>query len=64
MNGAPERVVDHAHCEICGRVVRIGDRVCSPECQEKLDEVQRMKKRSMFMMIGIIVAAVLLSKLF
>lgn len=57
-------VTQHAHCEICGRVVKVGKRVCSPECQEKLDESVAQKKRDMWKFVAIIAAAMLIVTLF
>lgn len=57
------QVAQHAHCEICGRVVSVGKRVCSPECQTKLDEAVAFKKRQMWKFVGIIVAALVLFQL-
>ena len=55
---------DHAHCEICSRVVKIGERFCDrAECLAQHDKNVRDKKRSVYMLLGVIVAAVVLSKL-
>lgn len=53
----------HGHCTICGRVVRVGEKVCSKECQEKVDDVQRQKKRTALIFILLIAALLLLSNL-
>ena len=54
----------HAHCEMCQTPVVVGDRLCgTPECKEKFDAGVRAKKRGMYLFIGVIFAAVLLSKL-
>jgi predicted nucleic acid-binding Zn ribbon protein len=39
------QVVEHAHCEICGRVVKVGTRFCSDECTKKHEEALAYKKR-------------------
>lgn len=56
-------VAEHKHCEVCGIPIATTERVCSPECQVKLDEAQRMKKRTMWIFIAIIVAVLLLNSL-
>lgn len=54
---------DHSHCEICGRMVAVGDRLCdSKDCAEKKAEAQAMKKRTMYLFIALIVAVLLFSK--
>ncbi len=57
-------IPDHSHCEICGRTVPVGDSLCDdPACKEKKDEALAQKKRSVYLLVGLIAAAVLLSKL-
>ena len=55
-------VADHAHCEICQTPVAVGARVCGDACQGKLDEATRMKKRSMYIFIALLIGVLLLSK--
>lgn len=56
-------VADHAHCEICQKTIQPGETLCnSKDCFEKKEEAQAMKKRTIYMFIALIVAAVLLSK--
>ncbi|MGB0652609.1 MAG: DUF2116 family Zn-ribbon domain-containing protein [Thermoplasmatota archaeon] len=57
-------VPEHAHCEICGMTVTVGTRVCSPACQEKLDEATKMKKRSAYLVLGLVIASLALARLF
>ncbi len=57
------QITDHKHCEICGKVVDPADRWCSPECQEKHDDVQKQKKRSAILLVAIIVIAIVLTKI-
>ena len=55
-------VAEHAHCEICGKPVTVGDRRCgSPECEEKFQASIRAKKRGMWMFIGVIFLAMMMS---
>ncbi len=57
-------VADHAHCEICSRTVALGERFCDrAECLEKHEQNVKEKKRQVWMFIGVIVAAVVLSRL-
>ena len=55
---------EHSHCNICGRTVPVGDELCNDKaCLEKHQEAQAMKKRSVYLMIALIVAAVVLAKI-
>ena len=57
-------VADHAHCEICGKPVTVGERRCgSTECEEKFNAALRAKKRGMWMFIGLIFLVMLFSTL-
>lgn len=47
-------IQEHAHCEICGKVVEVGERWCGKTCEEKHDENQAEKKKAMYKMVAII----------
>ena len=54
----------HGHCEICQTPVAVGDRFCgAKECDAKHQQNVRDKKRQVWTMIAVIVAAVLLANL-
>lgn len=50
----PTAAGEHKHCEICGRSIALDGRVCSDTCKARLLEAHRMKKRSVWMFIGVI----------
>lgn len=53
-------VPPHSHCEICGTPVEVGTRRCgSAECERKFQEALKAKKRSVYMLVAIIVLAML-----
>ena len=55
-------VPPHAHCEICGTPVEVGERRCgSKACEEKFALALRAKKRGMWMFVGLIFVLLLLS---
>jgi len=57
-------VEEHGHCEICSRVVPLGERFCDrAECLEQHQRNVSEKKRQVWLLIGLIVAAVVLSKI-
>ncbi len=57
------QIIDHKHCEICGKIIEPTERWCSTECKDTHDEVQRGKKRSAILFVVIIVAAIVLTKI-
>ena len=55
-------VAPHAHCEICGTPVEVGQRRCgSQECEEKFQQALKAKKRGMWMFVGLIFVLLLMS---
>jgi predicted nucleic acid-binding Zn ribbon protein len=49
----------HKHCEVCGKAVALDGRVCSPECQAKAIEAFRMRRRSVYIFVGLMAIALL-----
>ena len=57
-------VLEHAHCEMCGTTVTVGDRRCGSEaCETKFQEALRAKKRGMYMFVGLIFVLLIISTL-
>lgn len=57
-------VEDHGHCEICSRVVPIGERFCDrAECLEQHQRNLADKKKQVYLFVAMIAALVLLSVL-
>ncbi|MHB8633592.1 MAG: DUF2116 family Zn-ribbon domain-containing protein [Thermoplasmatota archaeon] len=57
-----KEISPHAHCEMCQQAVPLGDRRCGAEkCEEKFQEAIKAKRRSMMMLIGILVVALVLT---
>ena len=55
-------VPPHAHCEMCGTTVEVGERRCgSAACEEKFQAALRAKKRGMWMFVGLIFVLLLMS---
>ncbi len=53
------QIPNHSHCVICTRAVAFGDKTCSPECEAKMDELTKKRKRSMLVMYGLMAVAIL-----
>ena len=48
-------VPPHAHCEICGTPVEVGERRCgSKECEQRFQDSVKAKKRGMWMFVLLI----------
>ena len=57
-------VPPHAHCAICGTPVEVGQKRCgSADCEAKHAEAQRVKKRSVWMLVGVLFLVMFLSLL-
>ncbi len=57
-------VAEHGHCEICSRTIDINERFCDrAECLAQHEKNVAEKKRQVWMLLGVIIAAVVLSKL-
>lgn len=60
----PAGVAPHAHCEICGTPVEVGERRCgSKECEQKFQDSVKAKKRGMWMFVLLIFLVMLMSTL-
>ena len=51
------QIPNHAHCQICQRAVAYGDKTCSPECEKKLADLTRRRKRAVMTMYGLMALA-------
>ncbi len=54
------QIVDHRHCEVCGNIVDVGERWCSPECKEKYDDGQKLKKRQALLIVLMVLFVLIL----
>ena len=52
-----ERILQHKHCQICGKAVPIEEDFCSEECKEKME--QMVKKKRLWMYVFYALALVL-----
>jgi len=58
-------IPNHMHCAICNRAILYveprkasdEDKTCSPECKAQYMELQRKRKRSLYMMYGLMALA-------
>jgi len=52
---------EHRHCDVCGRSIAMGNKVCSPECQKRFDEAVKARKRSVYIFVGLFALILFLS---
>jgi predicted nucleic acid-binding Zn ribbon protein len=49
----------HYHCQICGKVIPMGETLCSQECKQKYQSMLRRRKLMLYFMYGILAALVI-----
>ncbi|HVL48391.1 MAG TPA: DUF2116 family Zn-ribbon domain-containing protein [Candidatus Thermoplasmatota archaeon] len=54
------QIPNHGHCQICGRAVAFGDRVCGPECKANFDVQAKKRKNLMLMIYGAMALSIVL----
>jgi predicted nucleic acid-binding Zn ribbon protein len=53
------QIPNHSHCVICSRAVPFGDKTCGDKCQADMDELDKKRKKSMYMMYALMALAFL-----
>lgn len=53
------QIPNHSHCVVCTRAVPFGEKTCSPECAAQYEELQKKRKRSVYVMYGLMALAIL-----
>lgn len=53
----PLQIPDHAHCTICGKAISADDKTCGKEHQAKFDDLQKRRKRAVWLMYGLMALA-------
>ena len=48
------KVGQHTHCQICGKVTPISENLCSQECKEKYQNMIKKRKMFVYLMYAII----------
>ena len=49
-----EKVEQHTHCQICGKVIPISETLCSNDCKEKFQNMVKRRKMFVYIMYAII----------
>lgn len=50
---AAQRIPQHKHCMICNKAIPAKTRICSDECQEEYDKLDKKRKNYMYIMYGL-----------
>lgn len=53
-----EKTSQHYHCQICGKVVPLGETLCSQECKDKYQSMVRRRKLILYLMYGVLTAMI------
>ncbi|UCH87920.1 MAG: DUF2116 family Zn-ribbon domain-containing protein, partial [Thermoplasmata archaeon] len=59
-----QRIPQHKHCMICHKAIPVKESLCSEECQEEFDRLDRKRRNYMYIMYGlffVIIIMVILS---
>ena len=49
-----EKINQHTHCHICGKVIPISEIICSKECKDKYQNMVKRRKIFIYLMYVII----------
>jgi predicted nucleic acid-binding Zn ribbon protein len=58
------QIVNHAHCQVCGRAIEFGEKTCSTECAGKIEALAKKRRNMMlfvYAMMGLSVVLILLN---
>ena len=55
-----ERIPLHTHCIVCGRPIEFGKMFCSEACRESYERMIKAKRRSIYIMWGVIAAMIVI----
>jgi predicted nucleic acid-binding Zn ribbon protein len=53
-----EKIVQHSHCQICGKAIPVSEMFCSEECKVKYSSMMKKRKLTvyaMYALIGVII---------
>ncbi len=56
----PEKVGQHAHCQICGKAIPVSETLCSEECKQKYQSLVKKRKLLMYIMYASIFVILIL----
>ncbi len=59
-----EKVLQHKHCQVCGRAIPVDEIFCSVECDNKYKGYMKKQRRSNYLMLGALAAMVAIMVIF
>jgi len=54
-----EKIVQHKHCQICGKAIPLKEKFCSEECEQKFNEIVKKRKILIYILYGAVVLMIL-----
>ena len=60
-----EKIVQHSHCQICGKAIPVSEMFCSEECKAKYSAMMKKRKivvYAMYALIGVIIILYVITK--
>ncbi|MEM0493509.1 MAG: DUF2116 family Zn-ribbon domain-containing protein [Candidatus Thermoplasmatota archaeon] len=55
-----EKIVQHTHCQICGKAIPMNETLCSEDCKQRYQKMLRTRKWYLYIMYGLIAIVVLI----
>ena len=55
-----QRIPQHKHCLICNKAIPAKDTLCSEECEEKYEQLDRKRRNYMYIMYGLFAVVIIM----
>jgi len=55
-----EKVAQHTHCHICGKTIPITEMLCSEECKQRYQGMQKKRKMLSYIMYALIAFVIIM----
>jgi predicted nucleic acid-binding Zn ribbon protein len=49
-----QKVVQHTHCQICGKAIPLSENLCSQDCKQKYQAMLKKRRMLVYIMYGLI----------
>ena len=49
----------HAHCQMCGKSIPVGETLCSEDCKQKYQGLLKRRKLMLYFMYGMLAALII-----
>lgn len=55
-----ESIPQHAHCNMCGKSIPVGETLCSEDCKQRYRTILKRRKLIVYLMYGMLAALIVL----